>query len=483
MSQLVEQVTAVPPLHPYFAGSEKWVVGVSGGPDSVALLHLLRQIVGPERLVAAHLNHSLRPTAAADAYFVAQTAAVWQIPFTQQTEDVAALARQAGLSLEAAGRQARYAFLAEVARERDAPLIAVGHHADDQVETLLLHLLRGTGLDGLRGMELIRPLPQAPDRLLLRPLLHSSRDAIEAYCRENQLQPRRDETNSDTRFRRNRLRHELLPQLVEYNPQVKRHLRQMAAIVAADLALLDDLTAAAWPAVLVEQADGWLALDRSLWQAQPLALRRRLLRRALRQLAPQVEIGFRSLEQARLLAEAPSSGTTAVFSEQIQFEVGYERLRLRRQTAVISPRAPQLAGPEPLPLPVPGQVELAAGWWLETAVLDPFDPAAIHKNPDPWTVFLDAERVGTLRLRPRRPGERMQPLGLNGRSAKLKEIMVNRKIPAGLRRRWPLLVNDHHPLWLVGHLLDERARVTAATRRVWQITCHPPDSDSKFLLT
>jgi tRNA(Ile)-lysidine synthase len=475
MSELVKQVTAVSSLQPYFQSSEKWVVGVSGGPDSLALLHLLWQIVGAERLVVGHLNHGLRPTAAAEAEFVAKTAAAWHIPFYQQARDVAALAREAGLSLEAAGRQARYILLAEIAQTVEAKLVAVGHHADDQVETILLHLLRGTGLAGLRGMELIRPLPYAPDCLLLRPLLYSSRSDIEAYCRDHQLQPRHDETNIDTRFQRNWLRHELLPQLVDYNPRIKRHLQQMAEIVAADLSLLDDLTTGIWPGVLAGQADDWLALDRSAWQAQPLALRRRLLRRAVQQLAPGAEISFRTLEQARLLAEAEGSGTTAVFPENIQFEVDYERLRLRRESALIPPRAPQLPTMNPLPLPIPGQVALANGWWVESAVIDPFDQAAIENNPDPWTVFLDGEQAGTLYLRPRRPGERMQPLGLNGRSAKLKEIMVNRKIPADLRERWPILANDNHLLWVVGHLLDVRVRVTAATRLVWQITCHPPD--------
>jgi tRNA(Ile)-lysidine synthase len=475
MHPLVEQITAVSPLQPHFHSSEKWVVGVSGGPDSLALLHLLWQIVGAERLVVGHLNHGLRPTAAAEAEFVTKTAAAWHIPFYQQTRDVAALAREAGLSLEAAGRQARYTLLAEIAQTVEAKLVAVGHHADDQVETILLHLLRGTGLAGLRGMELVRPLPHAPDYLLLRPLLYSSRADIEAYCQAHQLQPRYDESNIDTGFRRNWLRHELLPQLLDYNPRLKRHLQQMAEVVAAELSLLDELTAAAWTTVLTEQADDWLALARPAWQSQPLALRRRLLRLAVRQFAPQAEIGFRTLEQARLLAEAEGSGTTAVLPQQILLEVGYEELVVRRDTAVMTPEMPQLVEAEPLPLPVPGQVSLANGWWVETAVLNRFDLAAIQQNPDPWTAYLDGERAGKLYLRPRQAGERMQPLGFNGRSAKLKEIMVNRKIPANLRKGWPILANDNHPLWVVGHLLDERVCVTVATRQVWQITCHPPD--------
>ncbi len=475
MHPLVEQITAVTPLHPYFYSNEKWVVGVSGGPDSLALLHILRQIVGPKRLVAAHLNHKLRPEAAADAHFVAETAAAWQIPFTLQTYDVAALAREAGLSLEAAGRQARYTFLANLAHQVGTRLIAVGHHADDQVETLLLHLLRGTSLRGLRGMKLTQRLPAELDGLLLRPLLYVSRADIEAYCRDHELQPRHDETNRDTRFRRNWVRHELLPQLVAFNPQIKRNMQQLADLVDANLEILDDKFIDAWLGVLNDIDEDWLALDRPIWQRQRLALRRRVLRAAVRELAPQAEINFRTLEQARLLAEAKGSGTTAVLPGGLLLEIGYEEMILRRDTAVIIPELPQLASDESLTLPVPGQVALAHRWWLEMAVLDRFNLAAIQHNPDPWTVYLDAAQAGSLCLRPRRLGERMQPLGLNGRSAKLKEIMINRKIPAALRARWPVVAHDDHALWLVGHVLDERVGVTAVTRQVWRITCHPPN--------
>lgn len=475
MSQLVEQITAVSPLQPHFQSGEKWVVGVSGGPDSLALLHVLRQIVGPERLVAAHLDHNLRPDAAADAQFVAETAVAWQIPYTLQTYDVAALAREEGLSLEVAGRQARYTFLANLAHQVGTRLIAVGHHADDQVETLLLHLLRGTGLRGLRGMQLIRPLPADPDFLLLRPLLYTSRAEIEAYCHDQQLQPRHDATNLDTRFRRNWVRHELLPQLVTFNPQIKRNLQQLADLVDANMEILDDRFIDAWFAAVNDIDEDWLVLDRPIWRRQPLALRRRLLRAAVRQLDAQVEINFRSLEQARLLAEAKGSGTTAVLPGGMVLEVGYKELVVRRDTAVIIPELPQLANDELLPLPVPGQVSLAHGWWLETAVLNQFDLTAIQHNRDPWTVYLDAAQAESLCLRPRRPGERMQPLGLNGRSAKLKEIMINRKIPAALRARWPVVAHEDQALWLVGHVLDERVGVTAVTRQVWRITCQPPE--------
>jgi tRNA(Ile)-lysidine synthase len=252
----------------------------------------------------------------------------------------------------------------------------------------------------------------------------------------------------------------------------------MAAIVAAELDLLDELTAAVWQTVVTEQTADWLELDRAGWQGLALALRRRLLRRAVEQLLPGTEVGFRTLEQARQLAEAEASGLVSVLPGNLRLEVGYERLKLRRESAVLPPHAPQLTQTEPQPLPVPGRVDLAQGWWLETAVVPDPDLALIRANPDPWTAFVDGERAGPLWLRPRRPGERLQPLGLNGRWLKIKTIMINRKIAAGSRARWPLVANAAHPVWLVGHHPDERVKVTAATQLVWRIACRPGQPDS-----
>ena len=205
------------------------IVGVSGGPDSLCLLHVLN-LLAPEynfHLHVAHLNHQLRGSEAdSDAGFVQSLAEQWKLPFTIESRDVAAFARENKLSIEEAARQVRYGFFIEVAMRQHSDTIAVAHNADDQTESVLMHFLRGSGLGGLRGMlpktRLEEYRLQTPEEIaqhtkrrlyLIRPLLEVPREAIEEYCQQHNLQPRMDASNADTTYFRNRLRHEMLPAL------------------------------------------------------------------------------------------------------------------------------------------------------------------------------------------------------------------------------------------------------------------------------
>jgi tRNA(Ile)-lysidine synthase len=335
-------------------------------------------------------------------------------------------------------------------------------------------------------MQPVSPLPGAPGLLLLRPLLEVSRDEIETYCRQRHLEPLEDSSNQDMTFLRNRLRRELLPLLATYNPQIKTHLQQMAAVVAADVALLDQWLQEHWPAILVESGPGWLSLDRAAWRLLPLSLRRRSLRRALAQLWPALpaelslpggpslpDIAFRPIEQARTVGEQGRVGAQAALPGGLLFTVGYDHLTIAAGQALPPLNQPQLLVATPLPLPVPGRVALAGSWSIEATLLPEIDLQQIEQNQDPWLAFVDIGAAGAspLQLRPRRPGERFQPLGLQGQSASLKEVMINRQIPAALRARWPLVTMPEHVVWLVGHHIDERVRVTAASRRVIQLRC------------
>ena len=453
-------------LRPFLPPATKLLIGVSGGPDSLALLHVLRAIYPPDNLVVAHLHHGWRAAADADARFVTATAAAWHIPCHVEKVDVTALARAARLSLEEAGRKARYDFFARLAGEVGAKAVAVGHHADDQAETVLMHLLRGSGLAGLCGMRPVSPLPGAPELSVIRPFLTASRAEIEQYCQENNLQPITDSTNQDTAFFRNRLRHELLPLLTEYNPQIYGRLQQMAAVIRADYDLLDTIMQKEWTAILRGKDPDWLALDRAGWLALPLSLRRSTLRRAVTQLRPDWrDIGFRPIEQARLVAEKGATGGQATLPGGLIMTVGYEQLTIAADPATRPIYLPQLTGETAVPLPVPGRIELANGWMLAAEPIHEMDLVQVQANADPWQAFVDVGKR-PLWVRPRRPGEQMQPLGMNGQSAKLKDIMINRKIPVRLRARWPLVTTDEHPVWLAGHLVDERAKVTTVSHPI-----------------
>ena len=458
--------------HQQSLSDARFVVGVSGGPDSLALLHVLASLVARHCLLVAHLNHGWRETAVLDAQFVSQTAAGWGLACVVETVDVVAQARANGQSLEEAGRLARYRFFARQAREFGATAVLVAHNADDQAETVLLNLLRGAGLAGLGGMRPVASLPEAPDVALVRPFLTVSRAEIEAYCQAHGLSPVEDNTNADPTYRRNRLRHQLLPQLAAYNPQIQVHLQQLADLAAADDAYLAQSTAEHWPALLLEQTDTWLALDRDQWLALPLALRRRSLRQALAMFRPSLaNVSYAAIEQARQVAEKGQIGAQSTLTGGMLLQVDYGRLLITTDPQARPGDWPQLPDGIVLSLPVPGRVELVNGWALEAAPLARVNWPQVQQNPDPWTAVVSVGS-SSLQVRGRNVGERFAPLGMDGRSAALKEVMINRRIGAAWRANWPLVCTADHLVWLVGHQIDERVKVDAATGRAVQLSCY-----------
>lgn len=457
-----------PPLWP----ADKLVVAVSGGPDSLALLHLLTQggAHRAENVIAAHLDHGWREEAAIEAGWVAQTAVAWGATAVVERVDTAALAAREGLSLEEAGRLARYDFLARTAHQAGVSTIVTAHHADDQAETVLMHLLRGSGLAGLRGMLPVSAVPGEEDLRLIRPLLERTAAEIRAYCETHRLEPIEDPTNEETRFYRNRLRHELLPILETYNPRIRRRLQHTASVIAADYALLERQRQRHWDELLADSGPGWRRLDLAGWRALPLSLRRSTLRQAVTELAPAVrDISFRTIELARLVAETGEVGSQATLPGDLALQVEYGTLILVVPGATMPLEGPQLPGADRLPLPLPGEVVLD-GWRLVARTAAVADPVDIVANPDPWRAFIDAGTLTRLAVRVRQPGDRMQPLGMDGRSAKIKDLMINRKLPAALRARWPLVVAEGQIVWLVGHVLDERWRVSRDAERVFELS-------------
>jgi tRNA(Ile)-lysidine synthase len=257
------------------------VVACSGGPDSLALLlALVALCAGPKarfrgvRLHVAHLDHGLRGGAgAADAAFVADRCAALGVPCTIGAVTEAERAAWRG-SIEAAAREARYRFLRAVAAEVGAARIALGHTLDDQAETVLGHFLRGSGLDGLAGMR-----PRSGD--IIRPLLGLRRSDTLAYCQAQGVVPRQDATNDDPRFSRNRLRHELLPLLATFQPQIIPTLARNAAVIARDVAFLDAATDAAYAEAVMDTTATTISLRRIVLRALHPAISARVLRRAI----------------------------------------------------------------------------------------------------------------------------------------------------------------------------------------------------------
>jgi tRNA(Ile)-lysidine synthase len=485
--------------------AETIVVGVSGGADSLCLLHVLKRLRSDYgwSLHVAHLNHRLRGAEAEeDMLFVALLALDWGLPCTIEVVDVRAVARRQRLSLEEAARQVRYGFLASVARQVGATAVAVGHQADDQSETVLMHFLRGAGLAGLRGMSpsldlnKLRMIPDSPPASsaassirLIRPLLSVPRAAIEDYCQAHQLAPRFDRSNLDTTHFRNRLRHRLLPLLETYNPNIRELLRRTAAVAAADYELLTATRDEAWARLVREESEDAISFELAGWRALPLALRRATLRQAAYRLRRHLrDVDFVHVAQAVTIASNGPTGAQATLPQGLCLTVGYQTLRISgAEDTPPPPDWPLLWCDEPVPVAVPGQTALPDSLWrLEARPWHEGDTVA-RANPDRWTAYLDADRLGpNTALRPRQPGDRFRPLGMGGQEVQVADWMINAKIPRRWRGRIPLLVHERSSrpggeeiAWVSGWRIDERVKITERTRRVVRLRWyqHPPEEE------
>lgn len=311
--------------HCLTAAGETVIVGVSGGPDSVCLLHVmagLRTELGMD-LHVAHLDHMLRgEEARADADFVAELAASLGLPFTVQHTDVEAYRSVERLSLEEAARKVRYRFLAGVAQTAGSSTVAVGHTADDQAETILMRLLRGTGVPGLYGMQacMIREEPGCRAIRIVRPLLETTRAEVEAYLSSIQASAREDSSNLSHSYFRNRIRRELLPILRKYNPRVDQALLRMADTLSAESDFLDQHVDTIWGG-LVKALDNELTISRDVSQLH-VAVQRRLLRKAVREVLGSLEdIELKHIEKMREAFTLPR-GKKVILPRGLVFEVG-----------------------------------------------------------------------------------------------------------------------------------------------------------------
>ncbi|MCS7060262.1 MAG: tRNA lysidine(34) synthetase TilS [Anaerolineae bacterium] len=294
------------------------VLAVSGGPDSLCLADAILSQREPLGLAPciAHLDHGLRGEAGqADAEFTRAFAEAHGAPCVVARADVAGRAAAERVSIEVAARRARYEFLARVADSIHAPLIAVAHQADDQAETVLLRLIRGAGIAGLRGMRLLSPHPSAPHLWIVRPLLRITRGNVLAYCTARDLHPRLDQTNETLDHARNRVRHELLPILEQYNPAIRAVLARLAELAAGDLEIIEHAVEQTFNAIAhhelpAQDQQRSITLDRTRWQALPSGLQRAVLRRAVRACCGHLtDLKSSAIEEARdVLNSSVSSG-------------------------------------------------------------------------------------------------------------------------------------------------------------------------------
>lgn len=447
--------------HSMAARGEKVLLAVSGGADSVCLLHLFleaRRSLGL-RLAVAHFDHGLRGASSrADASFVRRLAARHRLAFylgrSSGRED-------GGDGLQESARRERLDFLLRTARRRRCHRVALGHNAEDQAETMIMRFLSGGGPAGMGGIP-----PLSHGGIIIHPLLETSRGDIEGYLKTRGISWRQDISNEKPVYLRNRLRLELLPQLSRrYNPRIVEHLGELAALLRRDSELLDDL---AGP-ILEESSscrDEYFFSAAILKRSHPALLTRAFLT-ALRSLAPRErEFGRRHLET--LLTH---SGTARLLTWDLPGGIVAYRdgtgLALRKGRLPL----PAITGTH---LPAPGSALLPRSLGKVTASVRrrgvSFNPRRLAGLP--WKVALDWEKVEPpIQLRRRRPGDRIRPLGLGG-ERKIKDVLIDRKVPRLDRDRLPLVCDSRGIIWVPGIVLSHRCRVTRATEKLLFLRAH-----------
>ena len=437
------------------------VAAVSGGGDSVALLHLLAELAERSLVTlagVAHVNHRLRrPASDEDERFCRDLARRFGVPCLVESVAVADVARSRRVSVERAGHQVRHAFFARAAAELGAGRVALGHTIDDQAETVLLRLIRGAGAAGLSGMR-----PRAG--VLVRPLLRVGRAELRRYLAAGGIPFREDASNADLRVPRNRVRHELLPQLGTYSPRIVEALARQADIARDDEAWLSRRANEA-AADLVSQERDLVELDAAGLAALPPALARRVARDALARIEPRRrEIGFDAIERVRRTA-AGGPARTDLPGCRVERAAGRVRLVPRRGRT----------GPAPRPgfayrLAVPGEVSVPeAGVRIRADVAEPGASGAPGRGAEIGaggrTALVALPAAAPLVVRSWRFGDRYRPLGLGGRSRKLQDLFVDRKVPRDERTRVPLVLDAAgRVIWIVGFGIGHDFRVGAGGR-------------------
>jgi len=447
--------------HELFAPGDRVLAGVSGGPDSTCLLLVLaalRRSLGIE-LRAAYFDHGLRGARAGERErnAVQRLAGALELPLHTGSGDVKAHARRHKRSIEEAARELRYRFLAQAARRAGCDIVVVGHTRDDQAETVLLRLLRGSGLRGLAAMAADAPWP-LPARgrtpRLVRPLLALTRDETAACCRAAGVTPVADPSNRSPAHLRNRVRRELLPQLRRYNPRIDEALTRLAASAASDIALLETLAAEA-----VEPTSGGARIDRARFRALPASLQQHAVRLAARRASGD----GRDLSErhVRAVVRAAAGPTGA----RLDLPRGL-RVAVRRDTLVFGSgdeAAPPLPD-RPVALTVPGRAR-AGGWRLEADIVRRPAQLALEGG-----VYLDVDACGeALSVRRRRPGDRFQPLGMR-QSKKLQDVLVDGHVGREERDGLPLVCAGRRIAWVAGGPPAEWAKVGPRARRAVRVT-------------
>lgn len=435
---------------------DRIVVGVSGGIDSIFLLTQLHELGQP--LITAVFDHGLRPEAAEESAFVKDFCEERGIPCIQGSGDVRSRAETDHTGIEAAARELRYRFLFDTAEQNRAAAVTTAHHANDRAETVLLHLLRGTGLNGLSGMlPYTLPNPFSDTIPLIRPLLGVSRAEIEAYMAENRIPYREDSSNTNLEYTRNRIRLDLITKLEqEYNPRIIQALCRLAETASADVEILNEITESTAKYIGAYYRDGLVEWGRKGYQAQPEGLRLRMLRHFYSRLdIDAAEIGYHILKQTDdFFLHARYNQTMPVFGKITLCCEGNKAL-ITNKSDITQWKYPQLS----------------QGWELDAETREitkkELQDWKQKAREHPEIAVLDANQLASWPvLRTAGPGERFQPYGIGGKSQKISDFLINSKVPKDLRPDLAVAADEASIVWIPGLRVSNRCALYSGTHRI-----------------
>ena len=464
MYNMVEKVLDTINKHKLIINGEGIVVGTSGGPDSVCLLHVLYTL--RERLhiklYAVHINHMLRGKESEDdEKYVKELCEKLEIPAYFFSIDVKALALKKGISLEEAGREARYRTFEKLAEDVGASKIAVAHNKNDQAETVLLNIIRGSGLDGIKGMEYTRGK-------IIRPLLDVRREDIENYCRQHSLNPRTDSTNLLSIYTRNKIRLELIPSIDKmFDIDIQDNLARMTVLLKDDLEYIEENVTHLYKECLIEEKKGSATINIGIFQRNHIAIRRRIVRSIIRNLTGSLK-GIESVHVEKVLQLCESGRTGA------EVHLPYKLKALKSYNHLIIGTAvnDDIVRPFCSAINIPGVTlvpEIAAGVkaFIEKKSSSVEQYGNMRYNSLEQYFDYDSLKMG-INIRNRRDGDVFKPYKSNG-TRKLKEYFIDNKIPRHKRDSIPLIAQDNEIVWIIGYKISDKFKVTENTKTVLKL--------------
>lgn len=439
--------------------NDRVFVGVSGGPDSVALVHALyrlRKELGIE-IYIGHLSHMLQPEFSRKSEaFVKDIARELGLPFISKEINVPEYMERRKLSPEEAAREVRYQFFTEEAGKCNANKIATGHTKDDQAETILLRIIKGSGSRGMRGILPVR------DNKFIRPLIDLRREEIEDFLKKESIGYLHDPSNTEPIYLRNKIRLELIPKLKkEYNPNIVEALTHLSHVIGEEESFLEEMARDAFEKILFKKEENRLEIDLSSFQTLALSLQRRIIREGTEVFNIR-GISFKHISDILELINKKVSGKSLNLPEGLIIYKEYNRL-------IFTKNRESHSSLFNYHIRVPTNITIDTGvssYSIDCRVKSIKESVIDFHDKDDYTAFLDFDKAGEdLVIRNRRPGDRFHPLGLNG-TKKLKKYFIDEKIPRSDRNIIPLIAKDHEILWVVGKGISEDVKLSNESKRV-----------------